>query len=87
VEHSINIGHRIDFSSTIVLARTSGYMDCLVKEAIGIRLSNKNINRDDGLMLSQVWNPVVNMLSNQKARLVQPALDSTSQSALASTPS
>jgi hypothetical protein len=62
-------------------------MDCLVEEAIGIRLSNKNINRDDGLMLSQVWNPVVNMLSNQKARLMQPALDSTSQPALASTPS
>jgi hypothetical protein len=36
-EHSINTGHRIDFSSTIVVDRTSSYMGWLVKEATGIR--------------------------------------------------
>jgi hypothetical protein len=75
VEHSINIGHCIDFSNTIFWDRTSSYMDCLVKEAIGIRLNNKNFNRDGGLMLSRAWHPAINMLSNKKAGLMQQALD------------
>jgi hypothetical protein len=33
VEHSINTGHEIDFNVS-VLDRASGYMDCLIKEAI-----------------------------------------------------
>jgi hypothetical protein len=40
-EHSINTGHFIDFSNTIVLDGTSSCMDRLVKEAIGIRLTTK----------------------------------------------
>jgi hypothetical protein len=64
-EHSINTGHCIDFSNTIVLDRMSSYMDHLVEEAIGIRLNNQNFNRDGGLMLSHAWHPVINMLSNQ----------------------
>jgi hypothetical protein len=67
-EHSINAGHCISFSNTIILDRTSSYMDHLVKEAIGIRL-NKNFNRDGGLMLSCAWHPVTNMLSNQETDL------------------
>jgi hypothetical protein len=37
-EHSINTGHCIEFSNTVILDRTSSYIDHLVKEAIGIRL-------------------------------------------------
>jgi hypothetical protein len=67
--------------------RTLSYMDCLVKEVIGIRLNNKNFNRDGGLMLSHAWHPVINMLSNKKAGLMQQALDTNQQLPLASTPS
>jgi hypothetical protein len=84
VEHSINTGHCIDISNTIVLYRTWSYMDRLVKEAIGIRLNNKNLNRDGGLMLSRAWNPVINMLSNQEVGLTQQALDTSHQLPLAS---
>jgi hypothetical protein len=52
-EHSSNTWHRIDFSSTIVSDRTSGCIGRLVKQAIGIRLNNKNFNRDGGLMLGK----------------------------------
>jgi hypothetical protein len=52
-EHSINTGHCIDFNKTIVLDRTSCYMDRLVKETIGIRLNNQNFNRNGGLVLLQ----------------------------------
>jgi hypothetical protein len=67
VKHNFNRGHRIDFSSTSVLDKTTGYMDCLMKEAIEIRLNTGNFNRDNGFMLSQAWYPVMNMLSYQKA--------------------
>jgi hypothetical protein len=45
-KHSINTGHCLDFSYTLVLDRTSSYMDRLVKEAIGIRLNNQNFSQN-----------------------------------------
>jgi hypothetical protein len=44
-EHSISMGHHINFSSTSMLYRTSGYLDHLVKEAIEIHLKKNNFNR------------------------------------------
>jgi hypothetical protein len=85
-EHSINTGHRINFSSTIVLDRTLSYVDRLVKEAIGTRLNNKDFNRDSGLTLSRAWHPAINMLSNRKGGLTQQALDKNQQLPLASAP-
>jgi hypothetical protein len=66
-EHNINTGQRIDFSTTSVLDKTAGYMDHLMKESTEIRLNTRNFNRGGGFMFSQAWNPVMNMLSNQKA--------------------
>jgi hypothetical protein len=65
-EHSINTGHRIDFSSTSVLDKAAGYMDRLVKEAIEIRLNPRNFNRDGGFTLSRSWYPVI-MLRKEEA--------------------
>jgi hypothetical protein len=42
VEHNFNTGHRIDFSSTSMLDKTTGYMDCLAKEVIEIQLNARN---------------------------------------------
>jgi hypothetical protein len=67
VEHNFNAGRCIVFSSTSVLDRTTGYMDCLVKEAVEIRLNTGNFNRNSGFMLSRPWYCVMNMLYNQKA--------------------
>jgi hypothetical protein len=86
-EHSINTGHCIDSSNTIVLDRASSYIDRLVKEATGIRLNNQNFNRDGGLILSHAWHPVINMLYNQEAGLTQQALDTNQQLPLVSAPS
>jgi hypothetical protein len=61
VEHSINTEHQIDFNISM-LDRASGYMDCLVKEAIQIRHNYKNFNRDSGFTLSWAWNPVTKLL-------------------------
>jgi hypothetical protein len=58
----------------------------LVKEAIGIRLNNQSLNRDGGLMLSHAWHPVIDMLSNQEAGLMQQTFDTNQQLPLASAP-
>jgi hypothetical protein len=42
-EHNFNTGHHIDFSSTSVLDKTAGYMDCLMNEAIEIWLNTGNL--------------------------------------------
>jgi hypothetical protein len=55
-------------------------MDCLVKEAIEIRLHPNNFNRDGGFTLSRAWQPVTNMLkqsgkssrAKQRKRLTPP---------------
>jgi hypothetical protein len=62
VEHSIDAGHKIDFSNVSVLDRASGYVDHLVKEAIQIRLNQNNFNRDNSFTLSWAWNPVTKLL-------------------------
>jgi hypothetical protein len=56
-EHSIDSGHRIEFNETEVLAKTSRYMDRLVKEATKINLHPDNINREEGFKLTKAWNP------------------------------
>jgi hypothetical protein len=60
----INTGHKIDFSNVSLFDRASGYMECLVKEAIQIRLNQKNFNRNNGFTLSQAWNPVTKLFKH-----------------------
>jgi hypothetical protein len=52
-EHRFETGHSIDFSSTSILDKAPGYMDCLIKEAIKIRLHPRNFNGNGGLNLSR----------------------------------
>jgi hypothetical protein len=42
-EHSIESDHRIEFHEPEVLAKTSGHMNRLVKEAITVKLHPDNI--------------------------------------------
>jgi hypothetical protein len=44
-EYNFNTGHRIDFSSTSVLDKATGYMARIVKEVIEIRLNTATINQ------------------------------------------
>jgi hypothetical protein len=54
-EHSVDLGHRILFHCTSILATKSRYMDRIVREAIEIELHPNNMNREMGFCLSSSW--------------------------------
>ncbi|KDR17029.1 hypothetical protein L798_09239 [Zootermopsis nevadensis] len=45
----------------------TGYTACIVKGATKIRLNASDFKGASGVMLSQAWYPVMNMLYNQKS--------------------
>ena len=70
-ENSSCTGYCINFRGTSILD-TTGYMDCLVKEAIEINL-NKN-NTDCGFIMSQACSTITNMLMKVKAGPSRPGI-------------
>jgi hypothetical protein len=45
-EHSVDLGHHIQFHNASVLATTTQYMDRIVREAIEIELHHNNMDRE-----------------------------------------
>ena len=66
-EHSSKSKHLIHFDQTQILARDPYYSTRLIREALEIEKNPNNLNRDDGLKLSQSWAPIINKISNLSA--------------------
>jgi hypothetical protein len=60
--YALETGHKIDFNNTCRLARTKGYMDRIIKEAIEIKLHPDNINRDGGFILNRALQPAIRQI-------------------------
>jgi hypothetical protein len=58
-EHTVDLGHRIQFHKTSILATKSRYMDRIVREAIEIELHPNNMSREVGFYLSKSWKPLI----------------------------
>jgi hypothetical protein len=58
-EHGFNHSHKILLQDVEVLSTKSGYLDRLIMEAIEVNLHPNNINREDGLILSGAWKPII----------------------------
>jgi hypothetical protein len=61
-QNSIDYDHKINLQEAKLLSAKSGYMNRLIREAIEIQLHPHNINRDDALILSKSWRPLLQSL-------------------------
>ena len=61
-EHSKKTNHHICIEKAKVIAVEEHYNKRRIREALEIEKRPKNFNRDDGLILSESWKPILNLL-------------------------
>jgi hypothetical protein len=78
-EHSVDLGHPIQFHNTSILATETQHMDRIVREAIETELHSNNMKREVGFCLSKSWKPLIFSLKKPDAGATRPHAHSAVQ--------
>jgi hypothetical protein len=73
-EHGFNNNQTINRPYTRLISAKSGYLDRITREAIEIELHPRNLNREDGLMFSKSWAPLLHTLKKRSKLLITTGL-------------
>ena len=65
-ELRFNRKHVIKFQDNLILLIVSGYVERLIREAVGIELNPNNMNREDGLTLNRSRKPLLRLLRESR---------------------
>jgi len=61
-EHACSSSHYICIEQAKLIHKEDHYLKRRVKESIEIEKTSNNMNRDDGLKLSNTWKPLINKI-------------------------
>jgi hypothetical protein len=64
-EQSLEHDHNIRLQDTELLSAITGYSDRILREVIEIEMHPNNMNKEDGLILSTAWKPLLHILKEK----------------------
>ena len=68
VEHSHNTSHQVCIEKASRIAREDSYNKRIIIEVVEIEKINNNLNKDDGLKLSNTWKHLINKIKGNWKR-------------------
>ena len=64
-EHSHSTSHHVCIEKYSLIAREDNYNKRRIRKTVEIEKMNNNLNKDDGLKLSNTWKPLINKIKRK----------------------